>query len=690
MAIDTLSGQPRGWVGERLAGPLLCASAGALIAAAIACWLWPITTHSAPLTKELLPSHWEQFHPEPRKFHFLAIAAVLGCAGALLGALLDRPRPRPAIALPAGALLVLALDALFGFALSAPQAAATVTAVAVAWTATVAWVLIHSRSARPGPTLPSVPASEGMPPDSWRSAWREHVFPAGILLVLLAPSSLQAVAAKIGYEMHVVSFIIGPALYSRIPDLVPGIDYFTQYSVGLPYLFSYLVAPTADATMLRYVALIVTAMLAYYAGAYYFLRWLFRSWRWAFAVTLVALLLQFHTDRIFFDPSSYVLRHPLLIGVVAMLGWWAGHGLEWKRGAMLAAAVGLSLFLNTETGIYQLLMVMAVSVFAAPSFARGSAAAAAMLAGACTAFMALCLLAFGPRVLGVDFLRYYLEPLFIYSEGFGGWPVDWTYGWPVYYNVIAPGLALATIGWGFVRLKRVPQDAERSRIAALSGLACAAIMLSAKYWNMSLIALWHVSALPFLTITAWWYRETFSLGAGENKPSPGVRRASVAVLAVAAFWLLAFAGDVRNPTYYGLRAYLKYPSAWSAPFRRHPGCQNLGCSAPRLAPEDVRLIDTLTRPDERVAVLDWNDWAYLIDARRAPKSFFLPSFATFTHRQLDNTLAGLNLVFVTVDARGRYVIVPPELKARLAPLLRRDFAVVGKGAALVALSRVRP
>ena len=685
--MSAISGRPSAWAGERLAGPLLCASAGALIAAAIACWIWPITDQAAPLTRALLPSHWNQFHPEPREFHFLAMAAVLGGAGALLGALLDRPRPRPAIALSVGAFLAVALDVLFRFALSVPTAATTVTAIAVCWTAVVIWMLAHSHPARRGPALSGTPDRADRSPDRQTSTLKQHLVPVGILLVLLAPSSLQAVAAKIGYEMHVVSFIIGPALYSFIPGLVPGIDYFTQYSVGLPYLFSYLLGGTADATVLHYVALIVTAMLVYYAGTYYFLRWLFRSWHWALAVTVVAVLLQFHTDRIFFDPSSYVLRHPLLIGVVAMLGWWAGYGLEWKRGALLAAAVGLSLFLNTETGIYQLLMVMAVAVFAAPSFAKGSAVAAAILLGAFSALMALCLFAFGSQVLSLDFLRYYAEPLFIYSAGFGGWPVDWSYGWPVYYNVIAPGLALATIGWGFVWLKRIPQDAERARIAALSGLACAAIMLSAKYWNMSLIALWHVSALPFLTITAWWYREALGHGTGEIGPAPSLRKTGVAALAVGAFWLLAFAGDARNPTYYGLRAYLKYPSAWSASLRRHPGCRNLACSAPRLATEDVRLIDTLTRPDERVAVLDWNDWAYLIDARRAPKSFFLPSFATFTHRQLDNTLAGLNLLFVAVDAHGKYVITPPELEARLAPLLQRDYTLVGKGTNLVALRR---
>lgn len=690
MAIDLGPRQPTSRI-YLLAAPVLWGSAGAVIAAVIACWAFPVTTHSAPLSKELLPSHWIQFHPEPREFHFLALAAVLGTAGALLGAAIDRPRPPLWPAAAGGLVLALALDSLLRFALSDPGAAPIVSALALTWIVLLGWMARYTHPFTP--PVPPIPKTRDVQTAPGRIAWKEHVVPIIALILVLTPSSLEAVAAQIGYEMHVVSFIIGPALYAKLPGLVPGIDYFSQYSVGLPYLFSYLVGRSADGAVLNYVALIVATMLAYYAGAYYFMRWLFGSWRWALAVALTALLLQFHTDRIFFDPSSYVLRHPLLILMIAVLAWWVTGGLRWARGAALVGVIAVSLFLNTETGIYQLLIAMAVAFFAARSSRRGLATSAAVGAISLFVFAGLCFLAFGRGVLSVDFVRYYVEPLFIYGAGFGGWQVDWSYGWPVYYNVIAPGLAVATIGWGFIQLKRHAIGADRSRIAALSSLACAGVALTAKYWNMSLIALWHVNALPFLALTAWWSREALAtLGPRhvmERTHFPLLRKAGIGVLASAAFTLLAFAGDPRNPNYYGLRAYLKYPSAWSAPFR-HRGCRALECSAPRLSAEDVQLIDSLTRPTERVAVLDWNDWAYLIDAERAPKSIFLPSFATFTHRQLDDTVAGLDLVFVTTNADGSYVISPPELDERLGRTLRQKFQVVGRGARLTALRRLRP
>jgi hypothetical protein len=51
---------------------------------------------------------------------------------------------------------------------------------------------------------------------------------------------------------------------------------------------------------------------------FYLLWWLYGSWRWSAGVTAMVLFLQFHTDRPFFDPSSYVLRYPLLVATVAL------------------------------------------------------------------------------------------------------------------------------------------------------------------------------------------------------------------------------------------------------------------------------------------------------------------------------------------------------------------------------------
>jgi hypothetical protein len=668
------------------------ASSGVLIAVAIACWLYPISATWAPFNDELLRSTWSQLRPEPRESKMLALAAILGVVGAMLGAQRKLPPIHLGWAIAIGILTSLLLNFVMRYALTTPDAAAPVTALATLWGAVVFGVLTgrggiqYRQPIIAPPNITNAFQKTG-------SRWQEHVIPIGLLIFLLTPSSLQAVAARIGYEMHLVSFIVGPALYSLTPGLVPGIDYFSQYSIGQPFLFSLILPSSADATILRYVSLMVVCMIVYYALLYYFLRWLFNSSLWSLWITVIALFLQFHTDRIFFDPSSYVLRHPLMIAVISLVAYWVRRDLEWKVGLIIAGLLSTSFFLNTETGVYQILAVVTVAAFAARSNARAVFLSVAVVIVTILLFMCFSFAAFGPRVFSMEFLKKVLEPLWMYSGGYGSVPVDWAYGWHVFYNVIAPGIALATIGWGVILLKRTHSAEDRSKTAALVMTASLGIMMTAKYWNMSLVALWHVNALPFLVIMGWWWRELFVvLRKSHKEPNRGgheIQWMGAVALGMVALALVMYAGDVRNPSQYGLRAYLKYPSAWSAPVRNlNSACRNLSCSAPRLAKEDIALITSLTRPDERVAILDWHDWAYLIEARRAPLFEFLPSLAMFTHAQIDSSLSALNLLFVVPGKDGKYVIAPPELEEKLLPEIEKNFVSVGRGTRLVALKRV--
>jgi hypothetical protein len=313
---------------------------------------------------------------------------------------------------------------------------------------------------------------------------------------------------------------------------------------------------------------------------------------------------------------------------------------------------------------------------------HGALAATAVGASALIVFSVLSLASFGSGALSWDFAKFLLEPFFIYGGGFGGWAVDWSLGWPLLYNVVAPGLCLATLGWALSNLRKGGQYGT-SRLAALALLACTSIMLSAKYWNMSIFALWHVNSLGFLAVIAWWAREWM-------RRSELVRLIGAGMLALAALALVGFADDPRNPSDYGIRAYLKYPAAMLEPFKRNkPPCRKMACAAPEIAKEDVALIASLIPPTGRAAILDWNDWAYLIEARRAPKFFFLPGVATFTRRQLDQSLANLDMIFVARDPEKRYLIQNPEIAEELLPVLSKEFAIVATGKRFVALARTR-
>lgn len=269
----------------------------------------------------------------------------------------------------------------------------------------------------------------------------------GSLLLLLTPASFEAVAAKIGFEMHVVSFLIGPALYAFGDRLIPGVDFFTQYSIGQPWLFSQVMAPTAAQTVTRYAAWIVVAMLLFYLSMFYFLRWLYRNWQLSLAVTLIVLITSFHTTRPFFDPSSFPLRYPLLfiwMCLIVRSFTTTSRQITWL--IALGGVLGLSMFLNTETAIYMLIATCVISMITEENFLRGGLKSILTTTFSGLVFALLCFGAYGAGIWDWRFLRHVIEPFFIYGEGYGAWPIYWAFDWHILYNIVSPGVAFGTIG----------------------------------------------------------------------------------------------------------------------------------------------------------------------------------------------------------------------------------------------------
>ena len=526
----------------------------------------------------------------------------------------------------------------------------------------------------------------------FRRHWRAQLIFLGVLFLVLCPAPLEAVAARIGFEMHVVSFLIGPALYTFGDRLVPGIDYFTQYSVGQPYLFSFLLAPTAAGTMIRYAGWIVTAMFMFYAGMFYFLWWLYRSWRWAAAVTMLVLMSSFHTERPFFDPSSFPLRYPLLFVWLTAIVYLSRFQTDARFQAALACALGLSLFLNTETGIYMLIATGVVVTAITKSPLHGLYRYSGILAGSAAVFTILCLGAFGPGIFDILFFKRIVEPFFIYGEGFGAWPVFWDFGWHLLYNLVSPGVALATMGWAVVRLRSAGQLEEKMRVVALLAASSVAIMMSVKYWNMSIAALWLVNSVMFWTVIAWWVIHALNFAEAaqaSSGASASVKPRTIKwALAIAAVMFVTVLNDSRNKSFYGLRAYGKYQGLLKRVMWRHSdACSRMDCAVSPISKKDVELITSMTGERQRVAIFSPIDWAFLIEAKRAPHFEFVPSHATFTRRQLATATTGFDLIFTPRSAEKNRGIEHPELAAILVPLLDREFDVAAEGDALIAWRR---
>jgi hypothetical protein len=485
----------------------------------------------------------------------------------------------------------------------------------------VSWFFAKRKASAPVASALPVPESKGFSrTDGWWLAGS-----VALMAACLFPLDLETVTARIGYNMHDVSFFVAPALFFWGHGLIPGVDFFPQYGIGIGYLFSFFLRPTAAATIAN--AVLVTAGLSafYFASALWVLRRLYRSRVYATVVVLFALLLTFHTSMtplgVFLDPSAWPARYPFLFVFILLFARAVDSRRQSASLAVAGAAAGLCLFWNTETGLYA-----TASATLATILLRGGAGAiarnlAAFAGGTVLAFFALSVLAYGPGIFQPAFLTGLIKPMTIYTEGYGAFLIVWQSPLNIIYAVLSPIIGFATMGWSATLLLRGNPRYGRRTLVVLFLLSMLGNGLMLKWLNMSFDALWHVNALPILAVMAWWVRVAFDFYAARVAP---VRIALAQAALIAA--LLIFLGvvqDARNPSNYGLRAFSLYPSVLIGAF--HPQPHQQWDPSQEAAPADIALIDRCTSPHDQAMVVGMTDWVYLLASHRPPKMPWLPS-----------------------------------------------------------------
>ncbi len=645
---------------------------------------------------------------EQRESGFYLLTLILGGVSGYVGASRwfggRQVRPLPLILLVA---LVPASTLAIGAAMPASRLLATLYSVAaIVALAAAVWLLRRTDKpaddALPGPKDTPAPSSSIRPIVSPLAA---AAFALAVMAIFVVPLGAKGIASTIGFDMHMASFMMGPATYSFGDRLLPGIDYFTQYSVGTPWLFSFFLAPTASESMVNAVWFIIAEILFFQLTLLCFLRWFLRSWGWALVVALACLILQFTTQSPLYAPSSTSARHPLLILSIAAFAYWVRRDYGWAEALLLAVPLSGSLFLNTETGIYTCAAVAIVAPVLGPGLIVP--VTRTLLLGAMTfvLFMTWNVIAFGFGVLQVQYLVLLLEPLMIYAGGMGAWPIEWIGGYHWLYNIVSPGLSLATIGWVASTARQPDHPIGRAELGALAAISLVGLFLTAKFINMSIVGLWQVNSLCLVIVMAWWARALVDVlperwrpaSAGTRRPprfAPAFSPRALSSLSLAVL-LVLFLGtitDARNPSLYGITAYRTHPTLVNLVFGvdSYP-CppERTGCASTPISPQDVALIDSLSAPKERVALLLMQDWAVLLEARRASKFHFLPSVVVFTQRQLDASLQQLDLVFLPREPADKLGIAHPAMEAILGPMLKRDFKVVGETPTLLAWRRTK-
>jgi hypothetical protein len=546
-----------------------------------------------------------------------------------------------------------------------------------------------------------------------------------IITAIIVPWSPIMTTHDIGANVHPVSFIIGPALYTRFGhNLVPGLDYFTQYSVGLPYIFSYFLGQTGPETVFNYIIFFVTVMWLFCISSYCLLFYIFKSRFWALGITLVTVILQFHfypvystgvfsTTAHFVDPSSHFFRFPLLVIAVFCFVRWCARQLNFKWAMLLACCLGISLYWNTETGIY---MVAACCLAAIVIFGlrwRVIFKTAALAIGGAAIFVLLSLISFGWRVLSLDFLTEVIAPLVIYTGGFSAVQIAWANDvWAYVINFLTPMLSLASLGKVFRQAALSERKIEVEQAAFIAAISFLALFMQTKYLNRSLSSLWYVNAYPAIVLVGWWlYRlsrllreaepqilqsfpASWRKSIGNNRPISLIFNCAMILIIILGIARMPEQAPDSSPTY-GLISYLTYPSLANVAI----GLKKVDRNMPTQLDQwkdgevtlccddaDIRLIQERVPPQEPVAIMSDYDWGYLIAAHRAPLFPFLPSTFTFTFKQLDQiTQRSYQYIFVTKGKDNPVSgTMSPDLDSAMTKLLEKNFVKEADGVNLVA------
>lgn len=484
------------------------------------------------------------------------------------------------------------------------------------------------------------------------------------LIILLTPSNLEAVTANVLNESHKVSYFIGPALYHNASGLVPGLDFHSHYGLALGWFFHAIMGNGWKAAAEHAVGLNIAITLAVYLQAYFLLSYLIRSRLAAILIVVSLAVLAFSTDHHFYSPSAYPTRFPLLIVFAIALGLHcrSPERIMWLlMGALMAAA---ALLWETETGIFFSVAGATVALVAGGFPNLRSALVFTVVTAA--AVVLSCLALFGPRILSVAFVAECLRPILLYGAGWGSVPIKWGLSWGLIYNLPLQIVGCLTIGWAAVRLSQRKDEQSRFVLGVLLTLSLIGVALMIKWVNRSYDAVWHQNALPLVIVASWWLAHFSSIW------RRSIKLVMSAAAIVATFVALLLVQDSGNPTLYGIRSYVHYPSLLNWPFIS---------SAPihwqadfgRITATETAFIDEKARPDERVLIVAFVDWAYLAEAKRAPRAFFVPLLVSFDGNFIQRTFDGADILFFD-KITEQYKELPRV--AEILNFVARDFAPV--------------
>lgn len=394
--------------------------------------------------------------------------------------------------------------------------------------------------------------------------------------------------------------------------------------------------------------------IVFYAQTFWLCRWAFHSTALAFTVALLLLAAGFDgfSITVFSNlPARFVMAPIALWSAV-----YAAQSAKTAHAGMAGAVSGLAVTFQTDTG---LMLVLAILAFLIAAVVVARKPLRILIAYGTGLGLSLLLVAIGLTGLGWHvFLMPFrvIEPLLLYSGGFGGVKLQWDSNWAYFYNVLIPVLLTASLAHSLLQFRAGSREGalphEQEKLAYLLFLLSIFAFLALLKWvNRSIDVVWWLNGWPAIMVLVIWLQAAFR-SICDRSNIHGVSRvalAGIVMVSIAATTSI----DANHTIVHGLS---RSPALrWQKYFLEQPGT---GLRLARFArggewdmsfPRQSRLISDAdsdfirerTGPGERVTVLSKYDWLYLAAARRPSALHWMPVYLTHTQALSDRNLSDI-------------------------------------------------
>lgn len=502
-----------------------------------------------------------------------------------------------------------------------------------------------------------------------------------------------------GEHFHHWHFYAVLPTYAYLSGLVPVLESYSQYGLGLPIILGNLCRLTGGFSHASIVWLGMTYGVLYFVALYVLLCAWLRDWRWGMAGVAFALLLQQFLGLappavLWQYPSSTVLRSPFDVWVFLLL---TGHVYRHSPGYLISAGLiaGVAIFWESDTGIYLAASFVAYCTYlwfddtASGGWSwMGTGKYAAMVVIAPIAFFFLTWLSVGGAISSAVFWNRFFEPMQLFRSGFGMLPMP-APAWGTLHVFLTPGLYVLVALLALITALRLSAQPWRGGYV-LGALGVYGLGVYHQYIGRSHPWNWFHVCIPFVILTTALIHialQRLEMRLRDRAPREFGARVVVRGAQLAPLILLGTA-IVLLTAAPGLRSYPGLLSgrwsipglAWDSPGM---GFRTLGGQAPRdrfvAVAARVSQIVPATAP---VAILSEFDSVLYVMTNRRPFSRFVPLYpAVALDSQADEVVGALHnqdLRYVFWDRSPDRQPWGAFLPTLLTPYIAADFELIDR------------